>query len=234
MSGRTLAIGDIHGCDFALTVLLGAVSPTSADTVVVLGDVVDRGGGSKQAIDLLLQLRQATNLVFIRGNHEEMMMQSPADRNCREAWLKFGGLNTLFSYGGGLESVPPDHWEFLNSAVDFFETPEAVFIHANLEPGVALEQQRPQWLRWTHLSGQELPLSSGKLVVCGHTPQKSGLPLVRPGWICLDTFACGSGWLTCFDIASGVAYQANEKRQSRQLTLEEIAAESVKLAATTP
>ncbi|MCY2963050.1 MAG: metallophosphoesterase, partial [Planctomycetota bacterium] len=76
MPGRTLAIGDIHGCDFALEKLLTSVAPTSEDTLVVLGDVIDRGGGSKQVLDQLLALSKTTRVIFIRGNHEEMMLEA--------------------------------------------------------------------------------------------------------------------------------------------------------------
>jgi len=55
--GRTLAIGDIHGSDYALDALLDLIAPTPDDTVVVLGDIVDRGPGSRQVIDRLLALR---------------------------------------------------------------------------------------------------------------------------------------------------------------------------------
>lgn len=219
MAGRQLAIGDIHGCDFALESLLEMVAPTSADEVIILGDVVDRGGGSKQSLDLLLALRESTNLVFVRGNHEEMMLHAPFERQWREAWLQYGGSATLFSYGGAMDQVPAAHWDFLKSSIDYYDTPETLFVHANLEPGVTLENQSVQWLRWTHLSGLEVPLENGQRVICGHTPQKSGIPLVRPGWICVDTYACGNGWLTCLDVAAGIAYQSNEKKQRRQLDL---------------
>jgi len=90
-----------------------------------------------------------------------------------------------------------------------------LFIHANLEPGVALESQQPEWLRWTHLSGFEIPHPSGKRVVCGHTPQKNGIPLTFDGWTCIDTYACGTGWLTCLDVRTNEWFQANQAGQLR-------------------
>ena len=69
MPGRLLAIGDIHGCDTALGVLLDAMSITAEDTLVVLGDVVDRGPGTKQVVDRLIELRDLCQFVFIKGNH---------------------------------------------------------------------------------------------------------------------------------------------------------------------
>ncbi len=220
MTGRTLAIGDIHGCDVALNTLLPALSISPEDTVVVLGDVVDRGPGSKQVIDRLLQLSQECRLIFILGNHEQMMLDALVRGGPVEPWLRYGGTATLFSYDGDPQKIPAAHVEFLQSGRDLWETDDELFIHANLEPDVALDCQTEEWLRWTHLSGRETPHPSGKLVVCGHTPQKSGLPLTLSGWICIDTFACGAGWLTCLDVASDEYFQASQSGLSRAGRLE--------------
>ena len=214
-AGRLLAIGDIHGCDVALATLLSALSPSSDDTVVLLGDIVDRGPGSRQVVEQILALRESTNVVFIRGNHEEMMVEALVQGRGLDAWLHFGGAATLFSYDGDPRSVPREHLEFLQSSVDFRETERELFIHANLKPGVPLERQDAQWLRWTHLTGGEAPHPSGKRVICGHTPQKSGSPLCLPGWVCIDTYAYGSGWLTGLDVGSNEIVQANQARQLR-------------------
>jgi len=215
VSGRTLAIGDIHGCHTALETLLPILSVKSDDTVVVLGDAVDRGPGSRQVVDRLLALASECRLVFILGNHEQMMLDSLAGRGPLQAWLRYGGIETLASYGDDPRQIPAAHLEFLRSGLDFWETSRELFIHANLEPDVALDRQSEEWLRWTHLAGHEIPHSSGKRVICGHTPQKSGIPLVIPGWTCIDTFACGTGWLTCLDVSSDEYYQADQAGSSR-------------------
>jgi len=125
-------------------------------------------------------------------------------------WLRYGGRETLESYGGGLEAVPETHHEFLASGQPYWESEETIFVHANLEPGVPLVEQQAAWLRWTHLSGDETPHPSGKRVVCGHTPQSSGLPLVANGWLCLDTLCWAGGFLTCLDVDSDEVWQAQE------------------------
>ncbi len=223
MPGRTLAIGDIHGCDAALTTLLRALSIAKSDTVVVLGDAIDRGPGSKQVVERLLRLARECRLIFILGNHEEMLLDSlteVSDRSAVLAWLQYGGAETLQSYGGDPENIPVEHVEFFRSAVNFLQTDRDIFIHANLEPGVPLDQQQVEWLRWTHLTGLEEPHSSGKRIVCGHTPQKSGYPLVMPGWICIDTYVCGAGWLTCLDVGTNDFCQANQAGNLRFGSLE--------------
>ena len=216
MPSRTLAIGDIHGCDFSLLRLLDHVAPLADDTVIVLGDIVDRGAGTKQVVDALLELSQRCQLVFIRGNHEEMLLSAVENRATREAWLHYGGTQTLFSYGGALDLIPQNHWDFLRNSIDLHETETHIFTHANLEAGVPLAEQSTEWLRWTHLDGEEEPWPTGQTVVVGHTPQRTGVPLVRPGWIGLDTFAWGGQWLTALDVDSGRVYQANERRQIRE------------------
>lgn len=215
MPGRLLAIGDIHGCDVALEVLLAAVNVGPQDTVVVLGDAVDRGPGSKNVVEQLIDLRSRCQLVFVLGNHEEMMLDALEGGEWHEGWLRYGGRETLASYGGSPEDIPAEHIRFLKTGLDYWEAEAHLLIHANLEPGVPLPLQNPEWLRWTHLTGFEPPHPSGKRVLCGHTPQRSGVPLVRPGWVGLDTFAWGSGWLTCLDTVTDEYYQANQLGQFR-------------------
>ena len=214
-SGRTLAIGDIHGSDVALEKLLEALSPSKDDTLVILGDIVDRGPGSRESIDQLLAVRDQCRLILIQGNHEQMMLEALDGSKRTERGLMYGGTATLFSYGGSLDQVPQRHVEFLKSALDYWESGPDRFVHANLEPGVPLEKQDPEWLRWTHLAGTEKPFAEGVRVICGHTPQKSGNPLVLPGWVGIDTFAWGSGWLTGLDVSSGEFVQTTQSGQSR-------------------
>ena len=70
---RTIAIGDIHGCLGPFDAILNAISPGASDTVVTVGDYIDRGPDSKGVIERLLELRRVTQLVPLMGNHEEMM-----------------------------------------------------------------------------------------------------------------------------------------------------------------
>ncbi|MDB5341187.1 MAG: pphA 1 [Planctomycetaceae bacterium] len=215
MSGRILALGDIHGCNTALDTLLGQLQLVADDSVVVLGDIVDRGPGTRQVIERLLELQQYCQLQFVKGNHEQMLLGALDGTYPESNWLMFGGREVLDSYGETLEKLPSEHLEFLRSAVDYYETPTEVFVHASLEPGVPLSEQHEKWLRWTRYTGNELPLPSGQRVVCGHTPQASGLPARSRGWACIDTCAYGNGWLTCLDVLTDEFYQADEQGRYR-------------------
>jgi serine/threonine protein phosphatase 1 len=215
VAGRTLAIGDIHGCDLAFDTLLQALSISSDDSVVVLGDVVDRGPGSRQVIERLLRLQNECQLVFIQGNHEEMMLAGLKSEQMAQGWLLYGGKATIISYGGDPRNIPDSHLDFLLAGRDYWETDTELFIHANIDPKLPLEKQDVEMLRWTHLTGYERPHPSGKRIVCGHTPQRSGRPLAFPGWVCIDTFVCGGSWLTGLDVATNEYCQTNligEKR----------------------
>jgi serine/threonine protein phosphatase 1 len=217
-SGRLLVIGDIHGCHIALDKLLEHLAITPTDTVVVLGDVIDRGPGTRQVIDRLLDLQQRCRLIFLLGNHEEMFLDSLTDDELREPWLGFGGLETLMSYGEHAEDtgeIPAEHIAFLKTGLDYFETESIVFVHANLEPGPPLSEQTAEWLRWAKLTKNELPLPSGQRVICGHTAQKDGQVWVGNGWVCIDTYAYGGMFLTGIDLGSETIYQARQSGEFR-------------------
>ncbi|MBS0260732.1 MAG: serine/threonine protein phosphatase [Planctomycetes bacterium] len=215
MAERILAIGDIHGCDIAFLALLKGLAIRRQDTVVILGDVVDRGPGSRQVIDRILQLQDECQLIFIQGNHEEMMLSGLTDEQMAQGWLLYGGQATLASYGGDRGLVPQTHIDLLKAGRSYWETDTEIFVHANLDPALPLDQQEVDRVRWTHLTGFELPHPSGKRVVCGHTPQRSGRPRVVPGWVCIDTFVCGGSWLTCLDVTTNEYCQSNLVGQLR-------------------
>ena len=76
MPGRTIAIGDIHGCSAALRALIAAIEPTADDTLVPLGDYVDRGPDSRGVIDAVLELEKRCRVVPLLGNHELMLLDA--------------------------------------------------------------------------------------------------------------------------------------------------------------
>ena len=76
MPARTLVFGDIHGCDVAMNLLLEKLQITSDDTVVLLGDIVSRGPATRQCLERAMELSRTCRLLYIRGNHEEMMLDS--------------------------------------------------------------------------------------------------------------------------------------------------------------
>jgi serine/threonine protein phosphatase 1 len=212
---RGFVVGDIHGCARALRVLVQEMDLTSDDFVVVLGDAIDRGPDSRKVLDRLLDIDDACELIFVLGNHEEMMLDAMRGRNLDE-WLRHGGNATMASYGGSFNNIPEDHLDLLETAVRYWEGPTEICVHANLEPGVELKRQRSSWLRWKKLIGLEYPHESGKRVICGHSGVSYAAPSVKNGWICLDTMAYGGGVLSALDLATGEILQARQNGESRR------------------
>jgi len=216
---RTIAIGDIHGCDLALDALLKAIEPSPEDVIITLGDVVDRGPNSKRVIELLLALARSCRYIGILGNHEEMMLRVVAEGQPPHNWLQYGGVATLDSYGfgGDLQVIPPDHVDLLRSFVSFHETPTHFFVHANYEPKKPLDKQSSSMLRWRRLDEYlPGPHTSGKVAILGHTADHTGEVFSLKHMICIDTYCHGGGWLTALDVASGQTWQANQQGQLRQ------------------
>jgi serine/threonine protein phosphatase 1 len=78
-----------------------------------------------------------------------------------------------------------------------------------------MEDQVDAWLQWHSLTGAEVRLCLGKMVVCGHTGLKNGLPAYTDGFVCIDTKAYAGGWLTCLDVEDNLIWQANQQGQFR-------------------
>ncbi len=219
---RTLAIGDIHGCYTAFNALLEIIELQPDDTLVTLGDYVDRGSGSRQVIERLLKLRELSHVVNLMGNHEQMMIEARDSREMRKMWLGFGGDATVESYGGSLEAVPWSHWHFLEKeCLLLWEAETHFFVHAGVVEDTPLAEQRDSTLLWTRFDSAQ-PHESGKIMVCGHTSQKNGLPHNLGFAVCIDTWAHGGGWLSCLEVETGIVWQANDFGQTRSFSLEEL------------
>jgi serine/threonine protein phosphatase 1 len=222
-----LAIGDIHGCFTALETLAAAVPFSADDLLVTLGDYVDRGPDSRAVVDWLIERWRLGTLIPLRGNHELMMQEARVFKGLWNTWLSFGGDATLASYAppgrdGRFDDVPEEHWEFFErSCRDYYETETHFFVHANADPQLPLDKQSAPTLFWEKFYDPP-PHVSGKIMVCGHTAQKSGLPKNLGHAVCIDTWVYGDGWLTCLDIATGRFWQANQKRESRRGNLDDV------------
>jgi serine/threonine protein phosphatase 1 len=189
------------------------------DTLVVLGDCVDRGPRSADVIDQLLALRDKCRLVPLLGNHEEMMLNFLDGRPQPDNWLLCGGGATLDSYTrvDKQAGIPTEHLDFIRSFVDYFESPTHFFVHGAYHPDQPLPEQRWQNWRWHSLRDMVPgPHVSGKHAVVGHTSQKSGEILDLGHLTCIDTFCWGGGWLTALDAASGEIWQADRDGRLRR------------------
>lgn len=222
---RTLAVGDIHGSSVALDALMEVVQPTPADLLVFLGDYVDRGPDSKGVIDRLISWQQSLRMVCLRGNHELMMVRARRDRTELKMWLSVGGMEAVNSYAQNgrtsLDAVPSEHWQFLEEGLyDYFETDTHLFVHANLYSEYPMEEQPELMLFWEFLA-EPVRHESGKIMVCGHSTQRTGKPRAWPTTVCIDTGAYSPrGWLTCLDVTSQKYWQTNQRGETRTGDLE--------------
>ena len=198
------AIGDVHGCAKTLDALLARLDLTPADRVVFMGDYIDRGPDSRGVIDRLLDMEEAAWLgtgpvcTFLRGNHDQMMVDYLTGTGDYDLWRANGGVFTLESYAAvGDVRIPSSHASFLSQTAIFYETPDFAFVHAGLDPLLSVEDNLrradPDILLWTrdHLDA-DLSLWE-KPVVCGHTPVAE--PIDRPTLIGIDTGAVFVGRL---------------------------------------
>lgn len=220
------AIGDIHGRVDCLRRLVASIRADAdhadpADvTIIFLGDYVDRADESRDVIDHCIRLQEEWpgTVVFLRGNHEEALMDFLTDPIAGRAWLSFGGLSTLMSYGvtdiathspdGKIldardqfnENLPDTHRSFYQSTIDHHVIGNVYFCHAGIDPRMAPEQQTRRALFWGEGTG-EPSASWPYVVVHGHhvvdQPENTGKR------VNVDTGAYFSGKLTAARIGEG-------------------------------
>jgi len=225
---RIYAIGDIHGQDGLLAELHAAIiedagaHPGERGRVVYLGDLIDRGPGSRQVIDRLLDAPlPGLEQVVLMGNHEESMLGFLEDDTNGPSWLAFGGIDTVESYGVEAPSsmgkadlarvqaqlrqaVSARHRHFLGTLPLTHHCGDYFFVHAGIRPGVPLEEQSAQDLLWIRDPFLSSGIDFGKVVVHGHTITPE--PVVRPNRIGIDTGAFRSGILTCLVLSGAERY----------------------------
>lgn len=213
---RYYVLGDIHGRRDLFEALIEAIERDDRDageartTVVLLGDLVDRGDDSAGVVRRARQWQHERAVRIVAGNHEEMFLQSFDNVNVLRNFLRHGGRETVLSYGldraryneASLEelqammsaAVPAEDRAFLASFEKYVEAGDYLFVHAGIEPEVALDEQDPHsflWIRDRFLRHEE---PHSHVVVHGHTIFDA--VDVRSNRIGIDTGAFMSGRLT--------------------------------------
>ncbi|EKS27746.1 metallophosphoesterase family protein [Afipia felis] len=221
---RIYAIGDIHGRVDLLRDKLAAIDadlaarPGVNPLRIFIGDYIDRGPDSRGVIDTLVELGRRESCVFLRGNHEAILLDFPHNPKLMSAWRSVGGIETLASYGIASSpdpdptealqlantferTLPESHRDFYRKLVISHAAGDLYFVHAGVRPGVPLEAQSVAdriWIRHEFLNHEGL---FEKLVIHGHTPAPE--PEIRPNRINIDTRAFSSGRLTCIWLEGG-------------------------------
>jgi len=209
---KIFAIGDIHGCVDKLKALIGKIDINfKTDLLVFLGDYIDRGLYSYEVVSYLIELKkQHENIVFLKGNHEEMLENYLAGID-RFAYLSNGGRQTIDSYGKqgykpGKNLIPKDHMDFLKNLDLFYQTDNYIFVHAGLKEKKNLEDQSQDDLLWIRQKFIKSKYDFGKRIVFGHTPLAS--PLIQSNKIGIDTGAVYGNRLTCVKLPDLIFYHA--------------------------
>jgi serine/threonine protein phosphatase 1 len=193
----TYVIPDIHGRHDLLNEALAEITARGETGVIVtLGDYVDKGPQSKQAVDRLLSgVAQGWSLVALKGNHDAMMVEALRDPSGMAAWIAKGGDAALASYGGDPAAVPEVHIAWLDRLQLMHVDAHRIYVHAGVDPEIALDQQSEATLLWKRYP-KGFPGGFGDLhVVHGHDNLPEG-PLLYQGRTNLDTLAWRTGRLT--------------------------------------
>jgi len=188
---RFYIVGDIHGCLDLFDSLVAAIEEDDAraqsaeTTVVLLGDLVDRGPDSAGVVRLAREWSGQRKVRFLMGNHEEMFLQSFDEIDVLRHFLRYGGRETLLSYGVSRkdynrweieelferlpEIVPQEERDFIETFEEKIVVGDYLLVHAGIDPRRSLDEQRRKdmlWIRERFLR-HEGPLSH--VVVHGHT-----------------------------------------------------------------
>ncbi|MGN6496146.1 MAG: metallophosphoesterase family protein [Tsuneonella sp.] len=188
---RYYLVGDIHGRLDLFERLIEAIEhddreqPPARTTVVLLGDLVDRGPDSAGVIARARDWQGERAVRILAGNHEEMFLQSFDDLRVLRNFLRHGGRETVLSYGidreqyndAGLEelqslmvaAVPPADIAFLESFEDYIVAGDYVFVHAGIDPALPIEQQGRENLLWIRERFLRHDEPHSHVVVHGHT-----------------------------------------------------------------
>lgn len=219
---HTFAIGDVHGRADLLKPLLEGISKKANSSgfeyrVVFLGDVIDRGPDSREAMDLVAHtLDTVPGSRLILGNHDSYPLRiiDEVDPFRKQTlllhWItQMGGAATLSSYGFDFaettldvvqEAIDPAHIDIFRTAQHYVELDDYILVHAGLEPGVPLRSQDPYKLMWIREPFLSYAGSFGKVVVHGHTPIDTMWVQQFPNRVAIDTGAYESGYLSALHI----------------------------------
>ncbi len=203
----TFVIGDVHGCSNCLKELLGKLPLTKGTKLIFLGDYIDRGPDSKGVIETLLELSKSYDCVFLRGNHEQMMLDYLLKGENLDLWMMNGAGATLRSYGG-VDRITKQHIELLESTLIYYVQGNDLFVHAGVRPNVPLEKQDRfdmLWIRYEFIYSEN-PLPNFRIFF-GHTPFQD--VLVLKDKVGLDTGCVYGNKLSAIAVETMKIYQVS-------------------------
>ncbi|MCR5833785.1 MAG: metallophosphoesterase [Selenomonadaceae bacterium] len=220
---RILAIGDIHGKFSKLMSLIHKVNfDETKDFLILLGDYIDRGEDNIRCLRWAMEMSRKNNVVALRGNHEQMMLNYYLSDGAEFIWLPNGGNKTkkeLEVWQLRSPDALKRAFTFINERPYyhhmFIDDEEYIFVHAGLKPNVPLAEQNEEsllWIREKFYNGY----NGSANIVCGHTPtsfieDNCYYPILLPNKITLmDTGSfLPDGKISCIDVLTKTVWQSD-------------------------
>jgi len=206
--GRIIGISDIHGEYEKLCLVLDRLAPQKDDTIVFMGDYIDRGSNSRQVVDKIIEMQNVCNCVYLIGSHEYALLHSDSDEYYNYLFWNYGGPQTVQSYGS-YENIFKIHGEFFRSLKFYHRIDNYLFVHAGVNPNYPLEEQDEIDMVYIRRNFYEHKHNFPYKVIFGHTD--FDVPQVQADKICIDT-GCGkyeNAPLTAFVSENGKEYFVN-------------------------
>lgn len=217
---RVYVIGDVHGRLDLFSAIASAIeadniSRSAANTeIVLLGDLIDRGPDSAGVLAAARYWQRNRNVRILAGNHEEMFLLSFSHLEALRDFLRFGGEETVLSYPVDrvafhtadvamaqqlmYDAVPQADLDFVRAFENHVVVGDYLFVHAGIRPGVSIEDQRTEDLRWIREPFLSHAEDFGHFVVHGHSITDE--PDIRHNRMGIDTGAFMSGRLTALGL----------------------------------
>ncbi|MFK7114089.1 metallophosphoesterase family protein [Flavobacterium oreochromis] len=171
---RTFVISDIHGNNNAFRKALKHVGLKKTDKLILLGDFIDRGNDSKEVLDtIFLLIENGFNVVCLKGNHEEMFLNSFENQVNLNTWLKNGGDKTLMSFlTSSIEKIPKKYIDLIKSFINYYIQDKFIFVHASINMKIEnpfSDINTILWERETYKFYDENWLGE-RIIIHGHNP----------------------------------------------------------------
>jgi serine/threonine protein phosphatase 1 len=184
---RIIGISDIHGEYEKLCCVLEKISPKKDDTIVFMGDYIDRGLKSRQVVDKIIEMENFCNCVYLIGSHEYALLHSKIDDYYNYLFWNYGGDKTVESYGS-FENIFNVHGDFFRALQPYYLTEDYLFIHAGIRVGIPLENQDLTDMVYIRSEFYNRKHNLPQKIIFGHT--EFDRPQIQDDKICIDT-GCG-------------------------------------------
>jgi serine/threonine protein phosphatase 1 len=172
---RIFFVGDIHGCSNTFRKLvIDGIGIKKTDRLYCVGDYIDRGGDSKGVVDFILGLRRKNFQIYtLRGNHEQMLLDSEDGEDEFSLWMMNGGELTLKSFRvDSIKELDPAYIDFFRQTRFFIRENDFITVHAGLNFNIEDPLEDKDSMLWIRNFKVNRSYLNDKLLIHGHTPRK--------------------------------------------------------------